>query len=94
MVKLVFSIYDVQADMYDSPMVFDNEKVAFGTIRRNVRDMYLRKEITLDALRDRQMRFVGTFNTQTGDFGESDLDNLNIRMSDFVGDLVVNDDEI
>lgn len=93
MEKLVFSVYDVQADMYDSPMVFDSLKIAVAGIRRNIRDMYIKGDITLDALRDRQLRFVGMFDTGSGSFGDSDeYKEMNVRLSDFVSDLVVSDE--
>lgn len=93
MEKLVFCVYDVQADIYDSPMVFDSAKLAIGGIRRNIRDMYIKGEITLDALRDRQLRYVGMFDSGSGSFGYSDeYKEMNIRLSDFVSDLVVSDE--
>lgn len=92
MEKLVFAIYDMQADVYDRPMVFDDENLAIAGIRRDIRDMYLRKEITLDALRDRQLCSIGTYDTSTGCFGDSGIVDIRIRMSDFVGDLVVSDE--
>ena len=54
MKKVVFSIYDMQADYFDSPMVFDDLKLGVGSLRRNIRDMYLRNEVTLDALHQRK----------------------------------------
>lgn len=93
MEKLVFSVYDVQADIYDSPMVFENMKIAIGGIRRNIRDMYIKGDVTLDALRDRQLRYVGMFDTCNGSFGDSDeYKDMNIRLSEFVSDLVVSDE--
>lgn len=93
MEKLVFSVYDVQADIYDSPMVFESMRLAIGGIRRNIRDMYIKGDITLDALRDRQLRFIGVFDSGSGCFGDSDeYEKVNIRLSDFVSDLVVNDE--
>lgn len=94
MKKVVFSIYDMQADYFDSPMVFDDLKLGVGSIRRNIRDMYLRHEVTLDALRDRKLVVIGQFDSTTGKFEESEEDyNFSVRMSDFVGDLVVEDGE-
>lgn len=96
MEKVVFAVYDMQADFFDAPMVFDDVKIAIGGIRRNVRDMYLKKEITLDALRDRKLVCIATYDSLTGEFGKNDeFMNISVRMSDFVGDLVINDgDEV
>lgn len=93
MEKLVFSVYDVQADIYDSPMVFESMRIAIGGIRRNIRDMYIKGEVTLDALRDRQLRYIGMFDSSSGCFDDSDeYEKVNIRLSDFVSDLVVSDE--
>lgn len=90
MEKLVFCVYDMQADYYEDPMVFQDPKVAVGAVRRSMRDMYLRKQVTLDALRDRKLVCVGMFDSVSGTFydGKSDVMNVSIRLSDFVLDLV------
>lgn len=94
MKKIVMSVYDMQADYFDAPMVFDDIKLGFAAIRRNVRDMYIKNEVTLDALRDRKLMVIGQFDSLDGSFEEADeYANFSCRMSDFVGDLVIEDGE-
>lgn len=98
MIKQVFAVYDVQADYYDSPMVFDNERFALAAIRRNCRNMFLKKDVTYDELRDRQFVALGTYNTQSGEFKNNNHDDdsyLKVNLSSFVGDLIGDmDDEV
>lgn len=92
MYKVVYSIYDVQADMYDTPMTFENERFAVASIRRNVRDMFIKKEVTYDSLRDRQLRLLGIFDTTTGEFEKNEGEAFNVTLSNFVSDLMASDD--
>lgn len=92
MEKVVYSVYDVQADMYDTPMTFENERFAVASIRRNVRDMFIKKEVTYDSLRDRQLRLIGVFDTQNGEFKQHDGEAFNVTLSNFVCDLMASDD--
>lgn len=92
MEKVVYSVYDVQADMYDTPMTFENERFAVASIRRNVRDMFIKKEVTFDSLRDRQLRLIGVFDTQNGEFKKHDGDAFNVTLCNFVSDLMASDD--
>lgn len=92
MIKKVYAVYDTVAGLYDSPMVFDNEKLAIASIRRNIRNMYLKGEVVYDELRERQLVELGTYNTIAGTFANNDPESedfsfLKINFSSFVGDL-------
>lgn len=92
MIKPVFCVYDMEADFYDRPMVFDNEKFAMAAIRRDCRDMFIKGDVTLDALRDRRIQMVAKFDSSTGEF--ENQHGVGIRMSDFVADLAGAKDEV
>lgn len=95
MIKPLVTYYDVQTNLYDSPMMFDSVGIAANAVRRNIRDMFIKGDVTLDALKDTQLRLVGFFDTEQGEFiaavddGVVDFEFMNpIRLSNFVTDLI------
>lgn len=95
MIKCAVAIYDMQTGIYESPMVFDDYEVAFASIRRYTRDMYINKQMTVDAMKDQQLRHIGYYDTIVGQIYNSEEDeHPPIRLSNFVYDLVGDSNEV
>lgn len=92
MKRCVVCVKDKVVNLYNTPMVFENEDIAFVSIRRWTRDAYAKGEVTLDQLKDQQLVMIGQFDTETGallSFDENDYEVM--EMIDFVE---VNKDEV
>lgn len=68
MKKSVFCIYDKVTDIYQDVALFDSFEVAFASYRRMFRDLYIKGNITKDALKDLIIYGVAYFDTKTGSF--------------------------
>lgn len=85
MKRCVCCIKDKVVNLYNTPMVFENEDIAFVSIRRWTRDAYLKGDITLDQLRDQQFVMIGLFDTETGALLSFDVEDYEVlEMVDFV----------
>lgn len=93
MIKAVMAIYDRPTGLHDSPMVFENALIGVSRVRRDIRDMYLKEQITYDALRDRDLYEIAAYDTDKGTF-ENVEDGVHYNMASFVGDLIVRKDEV
>lgn len=94
MVYCVVSIKDLVTGLFSAPMTFQNEDLAYVSIRRWTRDSYERKEISLDQLLEQQVAFIGAFDTENGALLSFDEDKYElIDMYSFVKDLVESEDD-
>lgn len=66
-VKHIYLTYDKYAKIFFGPIVFENHELAYAAIRRLIRDMYHKNEVTYDELCDTKFVHVGDLYEQTGE---------------------------
>lgn len=64
--KAIVCIYDKQAMIYGTPLTYENQDLAIAQIRRGIRDMYFRDEVTFDKLCDEELIVIGEYESSTG----------------------------
>lgn len=87
MKKQIWSVYNKETELFNNPMFFDSDNEAIGEFRRTVRDLYIKKELTVDCIMEREFIKLGEFDTVVGDFNEfTSVENY--PFSRFVQDLI------
>lgn len=66
MKRCVVCIKDNVVGLYNTPLVFENEDIAFVSIRRWTRDAWMKDEISRDQLMEQDLVLIGQFDTETG----------------------------
>lgn len=94
MKNIVFVLYDKVTDIYEHIYTFPSFEIAFAAYRRMFRDMYTRKEVTKDALKDYCIYGIADFDTKSGVFSSFNRsDWLEINVSGLLCDLSDDDKE-
>lgn len=85
--------YNHEMEIFSQIMEFENDQIGIASLRRAIRDMFIKKEITLDSLREQELVVIGWFNRKTGELmQDEDYEIMGIPLESFVQDLVMEDD--
>ena len=66
-VKHIYLTYDKYAKIFFGPICFENHELAYAAIRRMIRDLYHKNEVTYDELCDTKFVHVADLNEQSGE---------------------------
>lgn len=81
----IYATYDKYADFFFGLLTFENHELAYASLRRMIRDMYHKGDISYDELCDTKFVYIADFDDKSGEIKPVGSDSyIYINANDFV----------